>query len=152
MTNVRSAIHNLVNRFSRSNLRVNHQDHGSDMRQDLGQTETVKGGEQMDNMIHNEIADMRYRLDKLESKVLEAQVNNNAAPVSDKVQEAAHRLAIAIAEEQGVDVEAMGGMGIASGAQLPIIKLPKEFTKFGGIGIGVIMAEPQETEVEEEAF
>ena len=106
----------------------------------------------MDQMIHNEIADMRYRLDKLESKVLEAQVNNTAPEMSDEVQEAAHALAMAIAKSQGVDVEAMGGMGMAAGAQLPVLKLPQEFMKFGGIGIGVIMAEPQQVEAEEEAF
>lgn len=105
----------------------------------------------MDNTIHNEIADMRYRLDKLETKVLEAQVNTTPE-MSDEVQEAAQRLAMAVAKSQGVDVEAMGGMGIAPGAQLPVLKLPKEFMKFGGIGIGVIMAEPQEIEVEEEAY
>lgn len=150
--NVWRSLRNFTVGFSRRCLRVDHQGHGLDMREDLGQTETVKGGEEMDEMIHNEISDMRYRLDKLESKVLEAQVNNTAPEMPDAVQEAAHRLAMAIAESQGVDVEAMGGMGMAAGSQLPILKLPQEFMKFGGIGIGVIMAEPQHAEVEEEAF
>lgn len=152
MNYVRRFLHRIHGRLGHRNLRVGYQADRPDLRQDLGQTEKVRGGEQMDQMIHNEIADMRYRLDKLESKVLEAQVNNTAPEMSDEVQEAAHALAMAIAKSQGVDVEAMGGMGMAAGAQLPVLKLPQEFMKFGGIGIGVIMAEPQQVEAEEEAF
>jgi len=88
--------------------------------------------------VHNEIAGMRYRLDQLESEALEDQVDTS--DTSEEVQEAAKRLAIAIAKSQGVDVDAMGVF--AGSSQL--LKLPKEFMEFGGIGIGVIMAEPQE--------
>lgn len=109
----------------------------------------------MNNNIHNDIADMRYRLDRLEAQVLEAEVNNTQAPTDPEVQQAAEALARAIAKSQGVDVP-VGGGNVAG--NLPILELPEEFMKYGGIGIGVIMAKPQQTpevyedEDEDEAY
>ena len=58
--------------------------------------------------VHNEIAELRNQIDLLETRVLEDEVN--ISPEEDlsanpEVQEAATRLAQAIARSQGIDID-----------------------------------------------
>ena len=96
--------------------------------------------------VHNEIAELRSQIDLLEARVLEDEVNISSDDLSadPEVQEAAARLAQAIARSQGIDMPMMAG----GNSGLPIMTLPEEFLKFGGIGIGVVMAAPPEAEEE----
>lgn len=60
-----------------------------------------------------------------------------------KVREAGVALARAVAEAQGYDLPLQVMEGVDVG-ELPVMELPQEFQKYGGIGVGVIIAPPTE--------
>lgn len=94
--------------------------------------------------ITEKIDALQRQVDELRS---EAEAQAAAAPTgidinSDpEVQQAAVALAKAIAKAQGIDMP----MQVAPGqVGLPVMTLPPEFARQGGIGIGVMYAPPQQ--------
>jgi hypothetical protein len=105
----------------------------------------MEGGEQ-DMSLEAQLAEVRQIVqhavkavddlaEAVESQTTE-QVDVNSNP---EVQRAAVALAQAIARAQGVDLPLQAAEGFG---ELPVMVLPEEFQKFGGIGIGVMYAPP----------
>lgn len=97
--------------------------------------------------------DIMQRLDQMQSDLndVRALAEEQAAQPSTPsgidlnsdpaVQQAAVALAEAVARSQGFELplQVAGGMG-----ELPVLTLPEEFTKYGGIGVSVVVAPPTE--------
>lgn len=80
---------------------------------------------------------IRAQLDDLREEV----AAGNGSPSSGvaagpEVQAAAEALARAVAQATGEDLP----LQVAPGSSLPIVELPEEFQKYGGVGVAVMVA------------
>lgn len=81
-----------------------------------------------------------------EARALAQEATAGSAPSSasgvdsPEVREAAQRLATAIAKAQGHDLP----LQMSDAPLGPVLELPEEFGKFGGVGIGVVVSPPTE--------
>ncbi len=89
-------------------------------------------------------AEHHARLDEIQAQLDEARdqiPENGASPsVDPEVQQAGVALARAVANSLGHDLP----LAVAEGSSTPVIELPEEFVKYGGIGVAVIVAPPPE--------
>lgn len=94
----------------------------------------------------DQIDKMRNQLNELEARVAEeAEAQQNNPAHSPEVQAASEALARAVAKQFGGELPVQVAPGSSS---LPVMELPAEFTKYGGVGVAVIVAPPTEAALE----
>lgn len=101
----------------------------------------------------NKLSTVQDRLDRLQEELgqireeaqreAEAQAASQSSPfggieASAEVTAQAEALARQVAQQLGVDLP----LQAAPGSSLPIIQLPEEFQKYGGVGVAVVVAPP----------
>lgn len=97
--------------------------------------------------IEDRLSTIQSQLDELRSEV-EAQIEAQASTAQidlgqhPEVRQAAQALAEAIARAQGHTLPLQFAPGVDP--VLPVMQIPEGFQKYGGIGIGVMVAPPTE--------
>lgn len=85
-------------------------------------------------------AEAEIRAIREEHEESQAQPEQVDIASNPEVRQAAEALARAIAKAQGVDLP----LAEAEGSTPAVLELPEEFTKYGGVGVGIMVAAPTE--------
>lgn len=85
---------------------------------------------------------LQAQLDELREEITSQQQEQEASPSLDpRVQQAGVELARAVSASLGYDDLPLQ---VAEGSATPVIELPEELLRYGGVGVAVVVAPPTE--------